>query len=107
MCNYLNDFVGYSEGAVNVLMYNWDKVFRPRNKVRIRIHSQVKLTRVSYCWDNGKKTNVKVFLNHCWFKPRVPKVDGNCPVLKIFTEVQFSDGTKHEHEHTFEINNMY
>lgn len=108
MSKYLNSFVGYSEGAVNVLMYDWDKSFLPGDKVRIRINSQMKLTRVSYCWDNGEKTGVKVFFNHCWFKPRVPnaKVDGNCPVLKIITEVQFSDGTETYKEHTFEINNM-
>ena len=104
MSKYLNSFIGYSEGAVNVLMYDWYKNFLQGNKVRIRIDSQMKLTRVSYCWDNGEKTDVKVFFNHCWFKPCVPKANENRPVLKIITEVQFSDGTKHEH--TFEINNM-
>lgn len=107
MNNYLNDFVGYSEGAVNVMMYNWDKVFLPGDKVKIRIDSQMKLSKVSYCWDDGEKTEVKVIFNHCWFKPCVPEVDKNCPILKIITEVQFSDKTKAEHEHVFEVNNMH
>lgn len=107
MSNYMNSFVGYSEGAVNVMMHNWYKIFLPGDEIKIRISSQMKLTKVSYCWDNDERTEVRVLFNRCWFKACMPKVPGNKPILKIITEVQFKDGTKKEHEHTFEINDMH
>ena len=109
MRHFLTSFVGYSEGAVNVMFYDYDKEFKPGSKVEIRIFSQMKLTKISYCWDDGEKTNVRALLNHSWFKVCVPEVPGNKPILKIITEVQFKDGTRHTYEHSFEeikINNM-
>lgn len=107
MSNFVNSFVGYSEGEVNVLMYDGDKIFLPGDEVKIRISSHVKLTKVSYCWNNGKRTQKRVFFNRCWFKVRIPRVSGNKPVLRVISEVQFKNGLKREHEHTFEINSMH
>lgn len=107
MSSFMNSAVGYSEGAVNVMMYDWNKIFLPGDRIKIKIKSQMKLTKVSYCWDNEEEMDVKIFFNHCWFKVCMPKVVGNQPSLKIITEVQFKDGTLLKHEHDFQINNMY
>ncbi len=108
MSSFMNHGVGYQGGAVNVMMYDWNKSFLPGDKIKICINSQLKLKNVSYYWDYGKRIPVKIFFNrYCRFKVRMPDVDGNKPILKIITEVQFSDGTCQDYEHTFEINNMH
>lgn len=106
--NYLNNFVGYlGKGAVNVMMYDYYKIFLPGNTIKIRIESQPKLTRVSYCWDDGERKTVKSLSYHRRsLKVRVPDVPGNKPVLKIITEVKIS-GKKYEHEHIFKVNNLH
>ena len=110
MKHFLDSFVGYSEGgSVNVFLYDYDKVFSAGNQVKIRINCcplVMKLTKVSYCWNDGEKTDVKAIFNHCWFRPIVPETPNNKPILKVITEVQFKGGEKDRQEHIFQINDM-
>ena len=109
MKHFINSCVCYSEGAVNVFMYDYNKVFSSGDQVKIRIKfwtSRMKLTKVSYYWnDSQKPTEVKVTFNGCRFRTIVPETPDNKPVLKVVTEVQFK-GEKSKHVHTFRINDM-
>lgn len=101
------DFVEIKNWTVNIRVFDVYKHFRPGDNVVIRVSSHMKLKKVSYCWDDGEKKSVKTFFNRRWFNVTVPDVPGNKPVLRIFTEVQFKDGTRHTYEHSFEINNIH
>lgn len=104
MSRHKNSLVNYSEGAVNVTFYNWKKFYSSGKKVKIRISSQMKLTKSSYCWDDGERIEINHLLNNNYlFKVRVPSRGEH--VLKVITEVQFQDGFKMEFEHICKINN--
>ena len=112
MSNYLKNTVGYSEGTVNVLLYNGTSFFFPGEEVRIRIFSSIKLTKVVYCWVHengldGEKIQKKVLFNHYSQFTTYMLAETYRPVLlKIITEVQFKDGSKREYEHILKINDM-
>lgn len=101
MSGYNTGLRGYSESGMCVTTYyNRKEMFRPGSKVKIRVASNPKLVKVSYCWDNGERIPAKIFLNHCCFKAKVPNVDEESAVLKTITEIQREDGKVVEREFT-------
>lgn len=105
--SYIYSINGFGKGAIGIIMYDWNKYFLPRNKVKIRLHpQQVKILHVAYSWDEKDKIFPKILFNHCCFKARVPKKPENKPVLHIEIKIEFMDGKIATVNDSFDINNL-
>lgn len=103
MKQFIDSFIGYPEGALNVVMYYKEKS-KPGDKIKIRISSQIKILKVLYTWGDSQIYFIQgTLFNKSWFNVYTPICDK--PVLlKITVEVEFRDGKKRTSEHTFDIN---
>lgn len=99
--------IAYVGGGVNFKMEDWDKTFRPGNKLKFHVSSNMKIRKVSYCWNNGKRIKVKTKKNNCDLKVKIPKGVGDLPEILIITEVKLPSGIYWEFGRRFQINNVF